>query len=223
MLQAQAHKDLLGKLHFCHTSCFLFDGGRVSDYLKEVKSWLDTNPNEVLTLLFTNPEAVPVENEWKAAFDESGVTPLAFVPKSLPVKKSDWPTLGEMIDSGKRVVVFMDSNADPSKVDFILPQFDMVWEPPFSQTDASFPCKVDRITGSLSTADHMYMLNHNLNTEVIDIGDGILVPDFLDIDKTNSLDSILGRCQRNSKPNFVMLDFVNKGDGVKVVDQLNGF
>lgn len=39
---------------------------------------------------------------------------------------SEWPTLGEMIDSGKRVVVFLDSGADSSQVDFILPEFQMV-------------------------------------------------------------------------------------------------
>lgn len=55
-----------------------------------------------------------------------GITPLAYVPPRLPMKNSEWPTLGEMIDSGKRVVVFLDSGADPSKVNFILPEFDMV-------------------------------------------------------------------------------------------------
>lgn len=56
----------------------------------------------------------------------SGITPLAYVPPSLPVKQSEWPTLGEMIDSGKRVVVFLDAGADNSGVDFILPEFAMV-------------------------------------------------------------------------------------------------
>lgn len=57
----------------------------------------------------------------------AGISDLAFVPPSLPVKQSDWPTLGEMIDSGKRVVVFLDANADgPESVPFILPEFQMV-------------------------------------------------------------------------------------------------
>jgi hypothetical protein len=42
------------------------------------------------------------------------------------MKQSQWPTLGEMIDSGKRVVVFLDSGADTSVVNFILPEFEMV-------------------------------------------------------------------------------------------------
>lgn len=42
------------------------------------------------------------------------------------MKRSDWPTLGSLIDSGKRVVVFMDAGADGSDggvVDFISPEF----------------------------------------------------------------------------------------------------
>jgi hypothetical protein len=42
------------------------------------------------------------------------------------MKQSDWPTLGQLIDSGKRVVVFLDSGADVSSVPFILPEFEMV-------------------------------------------------------------------------------------------------
>jgi len=42
------------------------------------------------------------------------------------MKQSGWPTLGQMIDSGKRVVVFMDSGADNGGVDYILPEFQMV-------------------------------------------------------------------------------------------------
>lgn len=42
------------------------------------------------------------------------------------MKQSDWPTLGQLIDSGKRVIVFLDSGADVSSVPFILPEFEMV-------------------------------------------------------------------------------------------------
>jgi hypothetical protein len=121
----------------------LFDGGTVvgsfipnpvsplltyllTDYLKLVKTFLDQNPTEVVTLLFTNPDNLSLTEQWFPAFNDSGVADLAFVPPSLPVKRDDWPTLGDMIDEGKRVVVFMDANADPSQVDFILPEFDMV-------------------------------------------------------------------------------------------------
>ena len=119
----------------------------MEDYLKKAKTFLDANTNTVLILIFTNPDEISVKDKWKLAFDNTGtpalthspfhkqhthytndlgITPLAFVPKSLPVKQSGWPTLGEMIDSGKRVIVFLDSGADTVAVDFILPEFQMV-------------------------------------------------------------------------------------------------
>ncbi|KAF7316279.1 PLC-like phosphodiesterase [Mycena indigotica] len=233
-LQAQSHmKD--GVLHFCHTSCILFDGGSVVNYLKTVKTFLDANPNEVLTLIFTNPEGVSPAKVWKPAFDEAGMTDLAFVPKSIPVKQSEWPTLGEMIDSGKRVVVFMDANAEgPESVPFILPEFQMIWETPFSVTDANFPCKIDRSGGPLADIDHMYMINHSLNKNLVPsifgdlFGEGIIVSDPDNADRTNGVESIMANVNGcsplagNRSPNFILLDFVEKGDAFNVAKKLNG-
>lgn len=67
----------------------LFDGGTVQDYLTKVHDFLTANPNEVLTLLFTNPEGVSLKDVWDPAFQASGVANLAFVPPSIPVKQSD--------------------------------------------------------------------------------------------------------------------------------------
>ena len=210
LLQAQTH-DNNGELHFCHTSCELFDGGTVQDYLTTVKQFLDANPNEVITLLFTNPDALSLPDQWEPAFVNSGINDLAYVPPSLPVKQSDWPTLGDMIDSGKRVVVFLDAGAngvDGGIVNFILPEFDMVgdlstlcfirlflysakqvWETPFSVTNPSFPCSVDRITGDLPTVDHMYLINHSLNKEILPFDGGITVSDPEDAPTTNGVPS----------------------------------
>ncbi|KAI0644598.1 PLC-like phosphodiesterase [Trametes meyenii] len=226
LLQAQAHVND-DVLHFCHTSCLLFDGGKVEDYLKKVHDFLTANPNEVITLIFTNPEGASLKDLWDPPFQASGIADLAYVPPSIPVKQGDWPTLGELIDSGKRVVVFLDAGADSDRsVPYILPEFPMVWETPFSVTDSKFPCSVDRISGPLATEDHMYMINHSLNKDVL--GTGIIVSDPLDAPKTNSITSILanaGGCEgfaAGRAPNFVLLDFVNLGQGLAAVNQLNG-
>ena len=98
-----------------------------------------------------------------------------------------WPTLGELIDSGKRVVVFLDAGADDDRsVPYILPEFPNVWETPFSVTDDSFPCKVDRISGPLSAEDHLYMINHSLNIEIFP---DVIIPDRIHASDTNSVDS----------------------------------
>jgi hypothetical protein len=49
-LQAQTH-NLDGTIEMCHTSCDLLDQGTLTDYLKPIKSFMDANPNEVVTLL----------------------------------------------------------------------------------------------------------------------------------------------------------------------------
>ncbi|KAJ6614223.1 PLC-like phosphodiesterase [Mycena sp. CBHHK59/15] len=204
LLQAQAHMNN-GVLHFCHTSCARFDDGAVVDYLKNVKTFPDANPNEALTLLFTNPEGASVSTVWKPAFDDAGISAIAFIPPSLPVKQSDWPTLGSMIDSGKRVVVFLDAGADgPDAVDFILPEFAMIWETSFSVANASFPCSINRIHGTPSAADHMRRRRTAyLRSSPTPRGARPSAPG--------------GRA-----PNFVLIDFVNLGNAFAAADQLNG-
>ncbi|KAF8183667.1 PLC-like phosphodiesterase [Pholiota molesta] len=232
MLQAQGH--MVGnELHFCHTSqsLGLFDGGSVEKYLKKVKRFLDRHPNEVLTLILTNPENVSIGKVWKSIFDKTGMSEIAYVPPQPIMSRDDWPTLGEMIDANKRVVVFMDHGAEnrnnPS-VDFILPQFQMMWEDTYDPTNQAFPCKVDRTSGPLAPSQQLSLINHNLNANIFPIGRGILIPDRLNSPRTNGISSILkhsAHCApfvEDRNPNFVMLDYVNVGQGFAAVNRLNG-
>ncbi|GJE97373.1 PLC-like phosphodiesterase [Phanerochaete sordida] len=228
LLQAQSHiNDIDGQLHFCHTSCFLYDYGTVQEYLTVINGWLSQNPNEVLTFIFTNPDGASLPDVWAPAFEGSGIVDLMYTPPTVPMKQSDWPTLGQLIDSGKRVILFMDAGADTDRsVPYILPEFEMVWETPFSVTDASFPCSVDRIAGPLTTEDHMYMINHSFNINLFDTG--IIISDPEDAPTTNSVTSIMDNaagCEQfaaGRAPNFVLLDFVDLGQGLQAVNQLNG-
>lgn len=42
------------------------------DFLITVKTFLDANTNEVVTLLFTNPEGISVSDVWLPVFEDSG-------------------------------------------------------------------------------------------------------------------------------------------------------
>jgi hypothetical protein len=55
MLQAQVH-NLNGTLELCHTSCSLLDGGSLLTFLTAIKTWMDVNPNEIVTLLLVNSD-----------------------------------------------------------------------------------------------------------------------------------------------------------------------
>jgi hypothetical protein len=66
-----------------------------------------------------------MNNIWLPAFKASGIDQYAYIPPTLPMQQSSWPTLGQMIDSGTRLVTFMDAGADTAgdTVNFIIPEF----------------------------------------------------------------------------------------------------
>lgn len=89
----------------CHTSCFLLNTGPLVDYLERINTWMVAHPNEVVTLLLTNQDNVDVSVFGKAMVD-SGLAKLAYTPpKKLAL--NEWPTLQEMINSNKRLVMFL--------------------------------------------------------------------------------------------------------------------
>jgi hypothetical protein len=110
-LQGQTHKSLDESdtaLRLCHTSCLLEDAGTLQSYLETVFGWLDAHPDEVVTLLLTNGDSVPLRM-FAEAFEPAGARKYAFFqPRpGVPLAIDEWPTLGEMIEHGTRLVVFL--------------------------------------------------------------------------------------------------------------------
>ena len=90
-------------------------------------TFLDENPNEVITILFTNPEGLSLQDVWAPPFENSGIAAIAYVPPTLPMQQSAWPTLGELIESGKRVVAFVDYiGSDGTTLPYISEEFENV-------------------------------------------------------------------------------------------------
>ena len=52
-----------------------------------------------------NIDSLPV-TAYSAVYESVGLDALSFAPTSASLASSAWPSLGEMIDSGKRVVTF---------------------------------------------------------------------------------------------------------------------
>lgn len=103
-LQAQTHFDN-NTIKLCHTLCALEDAGPLEGYLAGVKAFLDANPREVVTLLITNQDG-QTGAAFDAVFRAAGIQGYGFVP-GRNLSLDQWPTLGQMIDIGQRLVVFM--------------------------------------------------------------------------------------------------------------------
>ena len=113
MLQAQTHRspEDPNVVQLCHTDCRLEDGGTLMDWLVEIKTFMEApgHENEVVTLLLTNPEGMALQS-FDDAFKQSGTDALCFAPEAgqaEPLNLDSWPTLAELIGSGRRLVVFM--------------------------------------------------------------------------------------------------------------------
>jgi hypothetical protein len=111
-LQAQTHSKDSG-IELCHTSCLLLDAGSLTSFLTPIKTWMDANPNEVVTLLLTNGDSIPVA-QFGTVFESVGLSEYAYAPGST-LSLGSWPTLQEMITAGNRLVVFMGKSC--AKVD----------------------------------------------------------------------------------------------------------
>ena len=189
MLQGQTHFNATtNTISYCHTSCDLLNAGTAQDYFSNITRWVRTKPYDVVTLLIGNADFIGVGN-YTAPLEASGLSKYAYVPPQIPMTLSSWPTLSNMILMGKRVIIFMDYNANQTEVPYILDEFSQMWETPFSPTNRSFPCTEQRPPG-LSTDDaqqRMYMANHNLNTEIALAGSSLLVPTTTLINETNAV------------------------------------
>jgi len=198
VLQGQAH-IINGTMYYCHTSCDLLNVGTVEDYLREVTQWLSAHPFEVLTIIFGNygwqerddqGNALVTAANFADPVTNSGLLEYIYQPPKTAMELDDWPTLGELILSGKRVITFIDYNSNTAVVPWLLWEFYNVWETPFSPTDLSFPCTIGRPEGLSDdkARDILYMANHNLNTEIAIAGFSLLVPNTVYLNRTNGVE-----------------------------------
>ena len=187
MLQGQTH-FVDNAIYYCHTSCDILNAGSAESYFANITRWIDAHDFDVVTLLIGNADFRPV-TDFIAPLESSGLSRYAYIPPKVPMNGTEWPELQDMILAAKRVVIFMDYNADQNEVPYILDQFSQVWETPFSPTDRNFPCTVQR-PPDLSDEDagkRMYMANHNLNTEITAFGTSLLVPITTLLNETNAV------------------------------------
>jgi hypothetical protein len=76
--------------------------------LKEIKTFLDKNPNEVITIFiedYTKVGSIP------RIFNSSGLMKYWFPVTQMPQNGSNWPLLSDMIKNNHRLLVFTSKSA----------------------------------------------------------------------------------------------------------------
>ena len=73
----------------------------------------------VVTLLIVNSDGF-APSQYDSVFKAVGLDTLSYSPTSAVTANTAWPSLGSMIDSGKRLVTFMDTKADFNSVPYII-------------------------------------------------------------------------------------------------------
>lgn len=226
-----------GELHYCHSSCALLDSGTVTSYLRKVVKWIEENDNEVVTILIGNGGFVSGDEFVKPVRD-SGLERHLYDSGNRTAKTvDDWPTLQELIDMDKRVILFVDYlKPTENTPTYLHDEFTYMWETPFSQTDRAFPCTVHRPENlpEERAREMLYIANHNLNAEFSFAGNTILVPNTVELNLTNALEGpqSLGKQARECRanfgrpPNFLLVDYYEHsdppGEVFRVAAEMNG-
>ena len=192
-------------LYLCHGFCEL-GATTFEPTLRDIQTFLVQHPNEVLLVII---EDYVTPQELAEVFAETGLAELVYEGPSEP-----WPTLGELIDSGRRVIVFLESGKPG--VPWLRPVIGNIQETPYSyRTPEEFSCKPNRggRTGSL------FLVNHWIETTP--------TPKPSNAEIVNARAVLLPRLRTCAKarghiPNIVAVDFYQSGDLMAVVDELNG-
>jgi len=198
------HKDN-GRPMFCHGPCALGSQDLVEG-LVEIRRFLDENPNEVLCFLMEIVGVTPTEIE--KAFDEACISRYCATHEA----ETPWPTLREMIDSNKRVVVLTDDKT--GGVPWLLPMWRLMWDNDWSnQTPSDFDCECNR--GKVSNS--LFNLNQFLTNPLPFPGSAVVA---------NDPDALFGRAKAcwektGRIPNFVTVDHYEIGGLFEAVKRLN--
>jgi hypothetical protein len=205
-LMLDVHEADDGTISLCHANCRLGQR-RLVDGLRDIREFLDCHPREVLTIIF---ESYVPESAIAQGFEDSGL--MRYV-RAQPMGAA-WPTLRELIAANERMVVF---TADAARtLPWHLYSYDYCWENPYhAETPAELSCAEDRGTRDRS----LWIFNHFLTAPTAR-------PDLAEmINHDPFFQEHVDACRVDAGgdlPNFVTVDFYEIGDGLAVVDTLNG-
>ncbi|MFB7653694.1 MULTISPECIES: hypothetical protein [unclassified Streptomyces] len=193
-------------LWLCHSVC---GAGALElvPTLRQIGDWLRDNPTEVVTLILQDGvDPVTTQN----AFLQAGLADLLYQPDPDPDRP--WPKLKDMIDSGRRLVVFAEKADGPAPWYRNLYRYGM--ETPFAFRS---PDEMSCVPNRGGSDKRLFLLNH-----FVTAGGGLR----LDAGTVNSRERVLERAhncerQRGRPVNFIAVDYATIGDALGAVEELN--
>ena len=193
-----------GGAYFCHSICE-FGHQPLEEGLGEIKSFMDAHPDEVLAIIFEDGIS-PADTA--SAFESTGLVKFVFTHEP----GSSWPTLGEMIDSGGRLLITAENQGPPPA--WYQHVWDMTFDNPYSYTSIDqFSCTLNR--GSAS--NDLFLLNHWIGNPLPNPAASTTA------NRYEVLKEHADRCRNETGRiiNFVAVDYYSIGDLFRVVNELN--
>ena len=192
-------------------STFLLGTIPLSDIFNDIKTFLDNNPNEIVTIIL---ECYVTANNIEDEINQSGLYNYLYTHNN----STGWPTLQNMIDNNSRLVIFTDVDDASSSQNWYHYVWDYGVETHYSVGSINdFTCDFNRGDPS----NDLFIFNHFVTDG--NLGYGL----YTESNDVNANPFLINRAldcqtQTNKFPNFVTVDYYELGDGLAVVDQLNG-
>lgn len=208
-------KERDSRVFLCHQYCEL-GATDFKQTLGQIAAFLESNRSAVMMVIIQDATA-PADTE--AAFRDSGLLPFVYTdPLTRPL-----PTLGRLVSTNKRIVVFNERYTDAT-IPWLHGFADVFQDTPYAcETLANCDlrgakqCELKRG----SATNPLFLINHWKSVAYIS-------SPLSQAAKVNDHDYLLARIhdgckKRRLRPNMIAVNFADKGDVIKVVDELNGF
>jgi len=177
-------------------------------WLSRLHSLMNNSTGDVVSILLEN--YIPVEH-LDILFNQSGLLDLVYIHQLGDI----WPSLGEMILSGKRLVVYWDWNFDNNYL-WLHHAWSHSWDTPYGEdTQDEMSC----ILGRGDQNQQVWHLNNWLSS-IYGFADPIRSKEV------NDYDTLLQRAlgcweETENRPTFIAVDFWEDGELTNVTSTLN--
>ena len=193
------------EIWLCHSVCEL-GATRMGEVLGTIRGFLERNPGEVVILF---DEDYVREDDLDAAYRDAGLAPyLATLDRTRPL-----PTLGELVSTGKRVIVFTEREPD-GQYAWNHDGFSWIQDTPLGAT-APGQLRCARERGDADSP--LFMVNHWIDRfpPPATANRAVLSERFI-TDRAERC-----RRERRMRPNLIATDFYDEGNLVDAVRRLN--